>query len=175
MVLHPQASLWPCCKRSSGLRSRDLPSTVGVQCLVCSSGGAGFPSFFFSSRVCSSLGETRSCLSLAESRIQSKVCGFISELGFVSEFVGSFMSFVLNDGGNEELQSFCDDLKVRDPRRVVYIRREKVKGMLHNFKCGNINNGLKYSEAEYVVMMDADMILHLSYLRRLLPHIVNSA
>ena len=89
--------------------------------------------------------------------------------------MGSMKVFVLDDGGDEELQSFCDDLKVRDPGRVVYIRREKVKGVPHNFKCGNINNGLKYSEAEYVVMMDADMILHLSYLCRLLPHIVNSA
>ena len=88
--------------------------------------------------------------------------------------VGSMKVFVLDDGGDEELQSFCDDLKVRDPGRVVYIRREKVKGVPHNFKCGNMNNGLKYSEAEYVVMMDADMILHPSYLRRLLPHIVNS-
>ena len=88
---------------------------------------------------------------------------------------GFHESFVLDDGGDEELQSFCDDLNVRDPGRVVFIRREKVKGVPHNFKCGNINNGLKYSEAEYVVMMDADMILHPSYLRRLLPHIVNSA
>ena len=45
-VLHPQASPWPCCKRSSGLWSCDLPSTVELQCLVCSSGGVGFPFFF---------------------------------------------------------------------------------------------------------------------------------
>ncbi|KAG0562991.1 hypothetical protein KC19_9G187900 [Ceratodon purpureus] len=82
--------------------------------------------------------------------------------------------FVLDDGGDDDLRAFCDDLKVETPGRVVYIRREKLKGVPHNFKCGNMNNGLKYSEAEYVVMMDADMILHPSYLRRLLPHITNS-
>ena len=42
-----------------------------------------FFNFFFSSRVCSSLGETCSCSSLAESRVQSKVCGFVSELGII--------------------------------------------------------------------------------------------
>jgi cellulose synthase/poly-beta-1,6-N-acetylglucosamine synthase-like glycosyltransferase len=79
--------------------------------------------------------------------------------------------FVLDDGGDDELRAFCDGVA----GRVVYIRREKLKGVPHNFKCGNMNNGLQYSEAEYVVMMDADMILHPSYLRRLLPHIVNSS
>lgn len=76
--------------------------------------------------------------------------------------------FVLDDGGDDELRRFCEG------ERVVYIRREKRKGVPHNFKCGNMNNGLKFSEAEYVVMMDADMILHPSYLRRVLPHIVNT-
>ncbi|KAH7296670.1 hypothetical protein KP509_26G033500 [Ceratopteris richardii] len=37
-----------------------------------------------------------------------------------------------------------------------------------------MNYGLQHSDAEYVVMMDADMILHPSFLNRLLPHIVNS-
>ena len=40
-----------------------------------------FFNFFSSSQVCSLLGETRSSSSLAESRLQSKVCGFVSELG----------------------------------------------------------------------------------------------
>lgn len=87
-----------------------------------------------------------------------------------------FKVFVLDDGGDDELQAFCEAVNV-DPAsagRVVYIRREKLKGVPHNFKCGNMNNGLKYSDAEFAVMMDADMILHPSYLRRLLPHIVNS-
>lgn len=37
-----------------------------------------------------------------------------------------------------------------------------------------MNYGLQHSNSEYVVMMDADMILHPSFLRTLLPHIVNS-
>ncbi|XP_024390769.1 uncharacterized protein [Physcomitrium patens] len=83
--------------------------------------------------------------------------------------------FVLDDGGDDDLRAFCDAIKVETAGRVVYIRREKKEGVPHNFKCGNMNNGLKYSNAEYVVMMDADMILHPSYLRRLLPHIVSSS
>jgi cellulose synthase/poly-beta-1,6-N-acetylglucosamine synthase-like glycosyltransferase len=50
----------------------------------------------------------------------------------------------------------------------------QVAGVPHNFKCGNLNFGLEHSNAEYVVMMDADMILHHSFLRTLLPYIVDS-
>lgn len=81
--------------------------------------------------------------------------------------------FVLDDGGDDELRAWCDDVSAKTPR-LVYIRRKKLKGVPHNFKCGNMNNGLTYSNSEYIVMMDADMILHPSYLRRLLPHIVSS-
>ena len=49
--------------------------------------------------------------------------------------MGSMIVFVLDDGGDEELQSFCNDLNVRDLGRVLFIRREKVKGVPHNFKC----------------------------------------
>lgn len=50
----------------------------------------------------------------------------------------------------------------------------QIPGVPHNFKCGNMNFGLQHSDAEYVVMMDADMILHPSFLNRMLPHIINS-
>lgn len=48
----------------------------------------------------------------------------------------------------------------------------QIPGVPHHFKCGNLNYGLKNSDAEYVVMMDVDMILHAAYLRKVLPHIV---
>ncbi|CAM6085529.1 unnamed protein product [Calypogeia fissa] len=85
-----------------------------------------------------------------------------------------FRVLVLDDGGDDELKAICETMQVETGGRVLYLRRRKVAGVPHNFKCGNLNYGLKHSEAEYVVMMDADMILHPTFLRKLLPHIVNS-
>ncbi|KAH8971972.1 hypothetical protein BDL97_02G170200 [Sphagnum fallax] len=86
-----------------------------------------------------------------------------------------FKVFVLDDGADDELRAFCQALQVGTAAgKLEYIRRIKVKGVPHHFKCGNMNNGLKHSNAEYVVMMDADMILQSSFLRRTLPHIVDA-
>jgi len=86
-----------------------------------------------------------------------------------------FKVFVLDDGADDELRAFCQALQVETAAgKLEYIRRIKVKGVPNHFKCGNMNNGLKHSNAEYVVMMDADMILQSSFLRRTLPHIVDA-
>ncbi|KAI5084466.1 hypothetical protein GOP47_0000635 [Adiantum capillus-veneris] len=86
-----------------------------------------------------------------------------------------FKVFVLDDGGDDDLKAFCDAIRVESGSdQLVYLRRKKIPGVPHNFKCGNMNFGLQHSDAEYIVMMDADMILHPSFLNRILPHIVNS-
>ncbi len=86
-----------------------------------------------------------------------------------------FKAFVLDDGADDELRAFRQALQVETAaERLEYIRRIKVKGVPHHFKCGNMNNGLKQSNSEYAVMMDADMILQSSFLRRTLPHIVDA-
>ncbi|MCO5548312.1 hypothetical protein L7F22_001769 [Adiantum nelumboides] len=86
-----------------------------------------------------------------------------------------FRVLVLDDGGDDELKAFCNTIRVESGSdQLVYLRRLKVPGVPHNFKCGNLNYGLQHSDAKFVVMMDADMILHPSFLNRLLPHIVNS-
>ncbi|CAM6085534.1 unnamed protein product [Calypogeia fissa] len=85
-----------------------------------------------------------------------------------------FKVLVLDDGGDDELKAICETMQVETGGQVVYLRRKKTPGVPHHFKCGNMNYGLQHSNSEYVVMMDADMILHPSFLRRLLPHIVNS-
>ncbi|KAJ7561571.1 hypothetical protein O6H91_03G033900 [Diphasiastrum complanatum] len=81
---------------------------------------------------------------------------------------------VLDDGGDDALQAECAALQADHAEQLIYLRRKKVKGVPHHFKCGNLNYGLEHSDAEFVVMMDADMILHPSFLRRLLPYLVNS-
>ncbi|KAL3675555.1 hypothetical protein R1sor_025503 [Riccia sorocarpa] len=85
-----------------------------------------------------------------------------------------FRVVVLDDGGDDDLKDFCESKAEDTGDRLVYLRREKIPGKPHNFKCGNMNFGLENSKAEYVVMMDADMILHPTFLRKLLPHIVHS-
>ncbi|KAJ7561569.1 hypothetical protein O6H91_03G033700 [Diphasiastrum complanatum] len=86
-----------------------------------------------------------------------------------------FKVLVLDDGGDDTLLAECAALQADHSKgQLLYLRRKKLKGVPHNFKCGNLNYGLQHSHAEFVVMMDADMILHRSFLRRLLPHIVDS-
>lgn len=86
-----------------------------------------------------------------------------------------FKVLVLDDGGDDDLKAFCEALQMETgSQQLIYLRRKKIPGVPHNFKCGNMNYGLEHSDAEFVVMMDADMILHPSFLIRLLPHIINS-
>ncbi|KAL2632669.1 hypothetical protein R1flu_004148 [Riccia fluitans] len=86
-----------------------------------------------------------------------------------------FRILVLDDGGDDQLEALCQDLQATTfEQRLVYLRRKKVPGVPHHFKCGNLNYGLEHSVAEYVVMMDADMILHPTFLQELIPYIVDS-
>lgn len=87
-----------------------------------------------------------------------------------------FKVLVLDDGGQDELKSICDSLQAEDGGQTLqYLRRTKLPGLPHHFKCGNLNYGLKHSvDSEYVVIVDADMIVHPSFLRRMLPYLVDS-
>lgn len=114
-----------------------------------------------------------------------------------------FKVLVLDDGAQDELKAICENFQIEEggggggggdidagsgahdadnidqtitpPRRLQYLRRTKLPGVRHHFKCGNLNYGLEHSsESEYVVIVDADMILHPSFLRRMLPYLVNS-
>ncbi|KAI5056321.1 hypothetical protein GOP47_0028139 [Adiantum capillus-veneris] len=88
---------------------------------------------------------------------------------------GCFKILVLDDGADDNLKVFCETMQVESGSdQLLYLRRTKIPGVPHHFKCGNMNFGLQHSDAEYVVMMDADMILHPSFLLRVLPHIVNA-
>ncbi len=88
----------------------------------------------------------------------------------------SFKVLVLDDGGEDELKAFCETLQAEDGGQTLqYLRRTKLPGVPHHFKCGNLNYGLKHSvDSEYIVIVDADMILHPSFLRRMLPYLVDS-
>ena len=86
-----------------------------------------------------------------------------------------FTIYVLDDGKDNELKTLCETLQLDlGVANLKYLSREKIKGVPHHFKAGNINFGLSMSTSEYVAILDADMIVHPDFLRRTMPHIVNS-
>ena len=79
--------------------------------------------------------------------------------------------FVCDDGTDDELQAWVDHLQMEVfqnlphtvRRSIRYIRR--VKGSPHHAKAGNINHCfMKYCTSKYVAVIDADMIIHPSFL-----------
>ncbi|CAM6036852.1 unnamed protein product [Sphagnum compactum] len=87
-----------------------------------------------------------------------------------------FRILVLDDGGQDELKAAVEALQSESGygKQLRYLRRTKLPGVPHHFKCGNLNYGLEHSESEYIVIVDADMILHPTFLRRSLPYLVKS-
>lgn len=87
--------------------------------------------------------------------------------------------YVLDDGKDEILQTFCNNIISISSENghsinLKYLSREKKKGVPHHFKAGNINFGLANSVSEFIVILDADMIIHNDFLRYVVPHIMNT-
>lgn len=56
---------------------------------------------------------------------------------------------------------------------IVYVARDKVKGIPHHAKAGNINNAILKQgpgQGEYILVLDCDMIVHPDFLMRSLGH-----
>ena len=72
----------------------------------------------------------------------------------------NYSVWVLDDGGDDRLKDWVntDATEVWGFSRLHYLRRQKIKGVPHHFKAGNINHGLSHVQAEYVAVLDADMI-----------------
>ena len=84
--------------------------------------------------------------------------------------------FVCDDGADDDLKEWIDHLQkeilknLPTPlkRSITYVRR--LKEDPHHAKAGNINNCFKsYCSSKYVAVIDADMIIHPSFLRRSIP------
>ncbi len=73
-----------------------------------------------------------------------------SILGASSIDYPKFKVWVLDDGKRDWLQEFCDEAG------VSYIRRPSNQGA----KAGNINHALEQSEADLVMLMDADFVAY---------------
>eukprot|EP00952_Eustigmatos_sp_NYUAD-ZCMA_P009848 40596-Eustigmatos_ZCMA.PRE.1 len=65
------------------------------------------------------------------------------------------------------------DCKLKGSRiELRYIAREKVKGVPHHAKAGNLNNVLMNcgTKGDFVVVFDCDMICDRAFIQALLPH-----
>ena len=84
---------------------------------------------------------------------------------------------LLDDGNSAELQHEIDDLKKADPgsRNLFYTCRG-VKVVTHS-KAANLNYGISFVQdlgpAEYIAVLDVDMIPLPDFLRAVLPHLLN--
>jgi cellulose synthase/poly-beta-1,6-N-acetylglucosamine synthase-like glycosyltransferase len=86
--------------------------------------------------------------------------------------------YVLDDGKSEEVRAMCKrisyQLRYMDRRaNLFYVGRTKKKGVPHHAKAGNINNCLlmhSSEDAEYILVLDCDMIVHPTFLHRTLGH-----
>jgi len=88
-----------------------------------------------------------------------------------------FRVIVLDDGADPELKRAVDDVSQLYPN-VYYTARQKVKGVPHHFKAGNLNHGLEFVKtlpggaSAYIAALDADMIPQPEWLRAILAHLV---
>jgi cellulose synthase/poly-beta-1,6-N-acetylglucosamine synthase-like glycosyltransferase len=89
----------------------------------------------------------------------------------------SFRVIVLDDGRSLELKGSVEILREQFPN-LHYRSREKIPGVPHHFKAGNLNYGLeecdkmKDGPGEYIAALDADMIPEREWLRAIMAHMV---
>jgi cellulose synthase (UDP-forming) len=72
--------------------------------------------------------------------------------------------FVLDDGKSMEVEAIAKKLNVP---RITRNTREGAKS-------GNLNNGIKYSQAEFLAIFDADQVPKKKFITTLLPYMANS-
>ena len=91
--------------------------------------------------------------------------------------VDSFRVIVLDDGRSASLNRAIHALGGRYPN-LFYRSRQKLPGVPHHFKAGNLNYGLEQTQlleggrAQFVAALDADMIAEPHWLRAILPHML---
>lgn len=91
--------------------------------------------------------------------------------------ISRFRVIVLDDGASASLKFEIEQLSKTFPN-LYYTAREKIPGVPHHFKAGNLNHGLKFVEGlqggagEFCAALDADMIPERDWLRAVIAHIV---
>lgn len=89
----------------------------------------------------------------------------------------SLRIIVLDDGADPELEAAISDLSSLY-LNIFYTARQKIPGVPHHFKAGNLNHGLKLTAnlpggaSDYMAALDADMIPEPEWLRAVVAHLV---
>lgn len=89
-----------------------------------------------------------------------------------------FRVVVLDDSASDRLGM---DIRRRKETHQNLLYTARVKGKNHDFKAGNLNHGLHYTDslpgggAEFIGALDADMIADPQWLRALLPHMLRNS
>ncbi|KAK5111282.1 hypothetical protein LTR85_012223 [Meristemomyces frigidus] len=93
--------------------------------------------------------------------------------------------FILDDANDSDLKRQIDDFNANEWTKrlgiqpVVYLNRSKGPGVLHHYKAGNLDSGIRtskdqYGSSELIAGLDADMIPEPDWLARTVPHLVLS-
>lgn len=88
-----------------------------------------------------------------------------------------FRVILLDDGKANTLAASVEDLK-DTYSNVFYMQRQKIPGVPHHFKAGNLNYGLDAvhnlpgGAGEFMAALDADMIPEQHWLRAIMPHMI---
>lgn len=88
-----------------------------------------------------------------------------------------FRVVVLDDGNSESLERGIIGLQETYPN-LHYRSREKIPGVPHHFKAGNLNYGLDEvhnmpgGASQFMAALDADMIPEQDWLRAIMPHML---
>ena len=86
---------------------------------------------------------------------------------------------ILDDGKSGEVLAMVNRLQkqlnyMQRDAKILHVTRDKVKGVPHHAKAGNINNCLlkasAASAAEFILVLDCDMIVHPTFLLSTLGH-----
>ena len=90
---------------------------------------------------------------------------------------GRFRVVILDDGRSENLERAIYGLQDIYPN-LHYRSREKIPGVPHHYKAGNLNYGLDEvhnmpgGASQFVAALDADMIPEQEWLRAIMPHLL---
>ncbi|WIA40977.1 hypothetical protein OEZ86_004623 [Tetradesmus obliquus] len=85
---------------------------------------------------------------------------------------------VLDDGNSSEIADIVERLQfqaryMQRDAQIVHVARQKVRGVPHHAKAGNINSALLKEgpgSGEFILVLDCDMIVHPDFLMRTLGH-----
>jgi cellulose synthase/poly-beta-1,6-N-acetylglucosamine synthase-like glycosyltransferase len=89
-----------------------------------------------------------------------------------------FRVVILDDGRDNDLQEEAEKLSQVYPN-LHYLAREKLPGVPHHFKAGNLNYGFREvakmdgGPAHFAAALDADMIPERHWLRAIMPHMLS--